>query len=88
MSAEDIGKAQAGARIAGMLPYLAKELGGMEAAVVARVFQDLETGVLTPEKAIQAWIEVRQLRKLLKRLETHIKIGQTAGQRAKPELEG
>lgn len=84
----DMGRMADGAAIANMLPYLEHELSRMGDALETRVFQALDARELTPEQALYAWMEKQSYRRLLKRLTTMVKIGETAGYRVSPHLEG
>jgi len=84
----DMGKMVDGARLANMLPYLEAEIQRMITTLENRVFQALELKELTPEQALYAWMEKASYRHLLKRLTTRVRIGQTAGERIAPHMEG
>lgn len=84
----DLGKAMDGAAIANSLPYIADAIKRMESTLDSRVFQEIQDGTLTPDKALYAWLEKVAYRRLIKRLTQYVKVGIAAGERAVPHLEG
>ena len=70
-----------------ILPMLQAQVDEMVRALENRVFTDLNRGELTPEKALEAWIEKLSYRKLIGKLEQKLKIGQFEGEKYAKELE-
>lgn len=65
-------------RLSGVMPSIAKELDGMERALITRVFKSIEDGSFTPGQAQWAWYELLSYRRLGKRLTARAKLGQSA----------
>jgi hypothetical protein len=61
-------------RLAQLLPYLNHAVAGAEERVVARAVKLLQDGKLTPEGALQLWMEVAAARDVLRRLGAGIKM--------------
>lgn len=68
-----------GAKIRNLMPYISREVAAMKKAVETRVYTAIAQGTFTPEHAHTAWLELNAYDRLLKRLETHVKIGLDAG---------
>ena len=64
-TAEELALAHEAARLAGILPEIEGFLGRMQRAVETRTLIALDKGLLTPDQALYAWMEVGTLRKLL-----------------------
>ena len=68
------------ARVAGeymqMLPALRVELEGQKRAIVNQTMMDLGQNKLTPEMALQKWIEYAALVRLLQRFESRARTGE------------
>jgi hypothetical protein len=79
MKPEDLAKARDGARLASALPYLEKELDGLDAVTLNKAFMALNKGELTGGLAVQLWVELAATDRLRKRLATIVKVGLTAG---------
>lgn len=86
--AADIAAALDSARLAGMLPYLQAELRKMEEACMVRMDQLMLNGKLTPDLAQMAWIELIGYRRLRRRLEQKVRIGEAVGNKVAPVLNG
>lgn len=86
--ADQLGAVQDAVRLMGFLPYLQKEVDGMAKAVENRVFTSITQGTFSPDQAYQAWLEVHAMKRMVKRLETQVKVGQSQGAKATPYLEG
>lgn len=71
----EVNRAVEGVRLGAALPGLQSELRGMEDALFARVFAELEKGKLTPEQALWAWLELHTYRRLERRLRTRAVLG-------------
>lgn len=84
----EMSKVRDGARFAGFLPYLQVEIDKMVLALEGRVLAHVGEGTLTAELAVHAWMELNAYRRLMKRFEQKVKIGQTAGQALAPVLNG
>jgi hypothetical protein len=80
-SPEELEKISTGSYISGVLPYIRQEIEAMTAAVRSRIFMAIRDGTFTPEMAEGAWREVYGYSRLVKRLETHIRVGQQVGGR-------
>lgn len=87
MTPRDIAVAQDGARLAGFLPYLKAEVDGMEHALDNRIFQLIKDKALTPEVALQAWLEKLSYHRLYHRFETRVKVGLAVGERSASDLQ-
>ena len=79
MKPEDLAKARDGARLASALPYLEKELEGLDNVTLNKAFTAIHKGELSGGLAIQLWIELATTDRLRKRLATIVKVGLTAG---------
>lgn len=77
----DLGKAQDGARIAGALPYIKDEVEGLERRLITQTLTSLQKRELTPEAALQSWIELAAYRALIKRMTMKTMVGVTASER-------
>lgn len=84
----EMSKVRDGARFAGFLPYLAAEVDKMVGTLESRMLDHIRDGSLTPDLAIQGWMELNAYRRLMKRFDQKVKIGQTAGQALAPVLNG
>lgn len=83
----ELARMQDGAKLANVLPQIEYEVGKMENGLITRVLSQIEQGEITAEAALNYWLELAAYRKLMKRLTTQTKIGQTVGERLKPHLE-
>ncbi len=67
-------------RIAGeyqqMLPALTVEIEGMKKALVNSVMSDLTSNRLTPEIALEKWVEYAALVRLLQKFESRVRMGE------------
>lgn len=82
----DLSKVTEGAYLASLLPYLEGEVERQENLIIRRVIGMHEKGELTPDGALSAWMELIALRKLLKGLDTRVRVGQSAAERVAPEM--
>ena len=64
-TAEEQALAHEAVRLAGILPEIEGFLAKMQRAVEVRTLIALDKGLLTPDQALYAWMEVGTLRKLL-----------------------
>jgi len=71
---EELGDILGAARLLGVLPYVKVELERMEEQVISRVFSAMDAGALSPDVALNAWMELRAYRRLFKRLDTRAKL--------------
>ena len=85
---EDMAAAKDLSHLIGVLPHLEYEINRMNVALDNRIFTLLEHSELTPELALQAWMEKNANRKLLSRFNQRIQIGQSSGERVKNILNG
>jgi len=68
-------------------PYLEAEVDKQINAVQNRVLSQLERGELDPQLALNAWVEVQTLRKLVNKFKQTVRMGQSKGQTYASELE-
>ena len=87
MDAQQLGSVRDMAIIAELLPYLRAELTKLDKALENKAFSDLTSGKLTPERAIEAWIEKASYAKLLKKMEQKVKMGQSLAAQSQNDLE-
>lgn len=83
---EEMAKISEGARLAGFLPYIEQEVAKMERMVENKAYLHIMKGTLTPEMALNYWLEKKAYHSLLTRFEQKVKIGQLAGNRLGVEL--
>lgn len=76
----NIAAAYSGARLQAVMDILEAEIARMTQAVEAKTFRSLEEGRLSPDMALSAWQEIHGYKKLLRKLETRIQVGQSAGE--------
>ena len=84
MNDDDAARLVEGARVASFLPYVEKELAGMEQAIETRVFRAIDGGTFTPDMAMAAWMEKKACRSLLRRLGVHVRLGEGAAKQLNP----
>ncbi len=84
---QQLGSVRDGLLIAGFLPYLQQEVAKMCQGVETRMSDAQAKAELTPELALNGWLEVFAARRLLRRFESMVKVGQSQGQRVAPALE-
>lgn len=85
---EELAKISEGVKVSEfILPYLEVEIEKMEKAVENRIYAAIYTGKITPEMALTAWIEKRDLHGLLLRFKQKVLIGQGVGERLGVELD-
>lgn len=70
-----------------VMPVLDAKVEEMVKALENRVYMDLQQGILTPERALEAWIEKLSYRKLISKLDQSLKMGQYQGEKLASELE-
>lgn len=80
MKSEDLSAIRQGAELANMLPVIEAETARQEKALENRVLMELSKGTLTPEAALQAWMEKAAIRRLLSSFQSKVRIGQTIGE--------
>jgi len=73
--------------LAEVKPYLDKEIEALERALDNRTYQALDRGELTPQRALEAWIEKVSYHRISRKIQQQITMGQAAGERAKSVLE-
>ena len=76
-----------GARFINILPEIEDFLSKIEEAQERKVFAALDKGELTPQAALNAWIEKRLMRQLYSRFAQRVKIAQTVGQEHQHDME-
>ncbi len=64
----------AGYELVNMLPYARTEIEQMMKAVVNNILGDIQAGRLTPDVAMQKWIEYASYVRLLQRFEQKVKV--------------
>jgi len=64
----------AGYELVNMLPYARAEIEQMMKAVVNNILGDIQAGRLTPDVAMQKWIEYASYVRLLQRFEQKVKV--------------
>ena len=77
----DLVKVDASSHIASILPFVETELDGMMRAVQVQVFAAIRKGEYTAEMGDNAWREMYGYYRLMKRLETTVRIGQHVGEK-------
>lgn len=75
-----------GAAYALVLPQITEDIGRMIKAVQNQVFTAILHKNLTPEMAYQAWMEVYSHNKLLKSMETRVKVGTSTADDIAPHM--
>lgn len=86
MTPKDLGLIREGVRLQGFLPYLEDAVSKMEGQLEGRVFRLLDEGKLTPELALMAWMEKLAYRRLIRKFDQQVRIGQAVGAASAPEL--
>lgn len=76
------------AKLAGFMPYLASQIASLEKRLEARVFKAIQDGTLTPETALNLWIEKKNYHDLLKGFQTKVKLGIAASDRISDPTKG
>ncbi len=76
---EELDKISEGSYIAGVMPYVRAEIEGMIKTTRTRIFTAITSGSYTIEQGDSAWRELYAYHRLLKRLETKVRMGQYAG---------
>lgn len=84
-SPEDLRLMSNGAKMASALPYIESEIGRMVSLTKTQALKHLADNTLTPEMALSAWREIASYERLLKRLQTHVKVGISAADRVDPQ---
>lgn len=87
MKVEDLAAIRQGAKMQEMLPYVQDVVSKQERAIDNRVLMRYEAGELTPQAALEAWVEKIALRKVLRAFDFTIKMGQGAGVQAQSALD-
>lgn len=75
----DISVIQQGARFINILPEIENFLNSMEDALERKVYAALDKGELTPQAALNAWIEKRTMQQLYTKFAQRVKMAQTMG---------
>jgi hypothetical protein len=88
LAMEDFGRITEGAKLAGFLPYLEEEIYKMEQLLEDQVFKKLAAKALTPEMALEAWIEKVAYRRLLKRFNQTVRMGTSIAEQHQEDLSG
>jgi phage shock protein A len=70
-----------------LMPYLEAELAKMDKALENKTFSAMNKGELTPQLALEAWIEKNSYAKLLGKLSQQVRIGQSIGEKHRTTLE-
>ncbi len=78
---EDLEKVHSGSYIASVLPFVKDEIVGMMGTVQNKVFAAIRDGSYTPEIGDSAWREAYGYYRLMKRLESKVKVGQHVGEK-------
>jgi hypothetical protein len=84
---EELEKVGTASYISGVLPYIREEIEAMSGVVRSRIFMAIRDGTFTPAMAESAWREVYGYSRLLKRMETHIRVGQHVGGQVATHME-
>lgn len=75
-----LGQVREGARLAGFMPYLEAELDKMHQLLDSRAYQAVSDGSLTPEVALNLWLEKYAYLKLQRRFKQVIAGSVSVGQ--------
>ena len=67
-----------------VLPQIREDFAQMVRAIQNQIFTMIRTKTLTPEIAYQAWMEVYSHEKLLKNMETRVKVGASTAEEITP----
>lgn len=81
MKTEDLSIIRQGAELANILPTIEAETSRQEKALENRVLMDLSKGTLSPEAALQAWMEKAAIRRLLSSFKSKVNVAQSIGER-------
>jgi hypothetical protein len=74
-----------GAAMSGMLPYLEDNLAALARALDNRMMSAINAGTMTPELALEGWMERAAYAKLLKHFQSVVRMGENpTGQPLKP----
>lgn len=84
----DLDRINNAAYISGALPYIRAEIESMVKSVQTRVFAAMRDDTYSPELADGAWRELHAYARLIKRLESSVRIGQSTGDQLKDEMTG
>lgn len=76
-----------GARLINFLPYLEEEINKMIAVVDGKVNQHIRQGTLTPELALNFWLERDSYTTLFKRFKTKAAIAAGQGDKNRANME-
>ena len=88
MITAQMARLQEGQAIAAALPFLRNVFQHRSAAVMQQVFRQIQTGEpLSPQAALQAWLELYEIDKLEKSLTQAVRIGQTASVELAPYMQ-
>jgi len=75
------------ARLGTALPYMTDQLDRMERGLDTKTLVALAHGELSPEKALEAWIEKSIISRMRKGLTTAIRVGTTIGERVADDMQ-
>lgn len=76
-----------GARIATVMPEVREEVGRQLQGVINKALSAIQRGELTPDKAMQFWLEYSATRGLLTRFEQRVNITESAAEIHRTQLE-
>ena len=65
--------------IGNFLPYIEREIEALTTAIDNKAYVAVAEGTLTPEKAVNYWIEKAAFRKLLQKFNLRVRVGQSVG---------
>ena len=66
------------------MPQIREDIDQMNRAVKNRIFTKIRDLSLTPEVAYAAWLELYSNEKLLKNMETRVRVGESTGEEIAP----
>jgi len=69
-----------GAKYQGLAEPLTADIAKLKTQVEQKVYQEISTGALTPEKALLAWYEMHSYHRLLQKFNKQIKVGVATGE--------
>ena len=88
MTPKDLGIIREGAHLQSVLPYIQATIAKLEAMLDTRMYALLVANQLTPEVALQAWMQKHAYHQILRRFEQAVNIGVSVGERNVQELSG
>lgn len=69
-------RARVGAEVGAVLPHIEQEIDRMARALDNRMMAAIAAGKLTPEMAVEGWMERAACAKLLKNFQSIVRLGQ------------